>query len=125
MDLLKNFNGNNIQWGIAELVLIDGVIYGLAYRPSNWFSVNAETGKEKILSDKFRSGVIIYSNGLFYCHNDQGEIALVKMTPDTFQTINKFDVSLGTDQHWAHLVILDKCTYIRHGNDLMVYNISK
>ena len=119
--LWRNEDFKNLMGGI---VLIDGTIYGSAYRTKNWYSVNAATGEEKIIASDFSNGVIIYADGLFYCYSEDGQVALVKMTPDTFKIISKFNVPLGTDQHWAHPVIHNKRMYIRHGNALMVYNIS-
>lgn len=120
--LWRNEEFKNLMGGI---VVKDGVIYGSTYRTSNWYSINATTGEEKLISDEFGGGVIVSAEGLFYCYSDKGEIALIKMTPDSFQLINKFNVPLGTDQHWAHPVIHDKRMYIRHGNAVMVYNVSK
>jgi outer membrane protein assembly factor BamB len=119
--LWRNEDFKNLMGGI---VLIDGTIYGSAYRTKNWYSVNTVTGEEKIIASDFSNGVIIYADGLFYCYSEDGQVALVKMTPDTFEIISKFNVPLGTDQHWAHPVIHNKRMYIRHGNALMVYNIS-
>jgi outer membrane protein assembly factor BamB len=118
--LWRNEDFKNLMGGI---VLIDGTIYGSAYRTKNWYSVNAATGKEKIIESDLSNGVIIYANGLFYCYGEDGQMALVRMTPDTFEIISKFDVPLGTDQHWAHPVIHNKRMYIRHGNALMVYRV--
>jgi outer membrane protein assembly factor BamB len=118
--LWRNEDFKNLMGGI---VLIDGTIYGSAYRTKNWYSVNAATGEEKIIASDFSNGVIIYADGLFYCYSEDGQVALVKMTPDAFEIISKFNVPLGTDQHWAHPVIHNKRMYIRHGNALMVYNI--
>ena len=61
---------------------------------------------------------------MFYCYSEKGELALVKMGPEFFEFKGKFDVPLGTDQHWAHPLIHQKRMYIRHGNALMVYNIA-
>lgn len=118
--LWRNEDFKNLMGGI---VLIDSTIYGSAYRTKNWYSVNSETGEEKIIASDFSNGVIIYADGMFYCYSEDGQVALVKMTPDAFQIISKFNVSLGTDQHWTHPVIHNKRMYIRHGNALMVYNI--
>jgi len=120
--LWRNEDFKNLMGGI---VLIDGTIYGSAYRTKNWYSVNTGAGEEKVISSDFGNGVIIYAEGLFYCYSEDGQVALVKMTPDTFEIISKFNVTLGTDQHWAHPVIHNKRMYIRHGNALMVYNVAR
>lgn len=120
--LFRNENYKNLMGGI---VILDGTIYGSAYRTKNWYSINAQTGEEKLISSDFGGGVIVFAEGLFYCYSEEGKVALVKMTPDSFEIISKFNVPLGTDQHWAHPIIHNKRMYIRHGDALMVYNISK
>ena len=119
--LWRNESFKNLMGGI---ILIDGVIYGSKYRSSEWYAINSKNGKANLLTDQFGNGVILYADGHFYCYNENGEMALVKMTPDSFKIISKFNVPLGTDQHWAHPVIHDKRLYLRHGDALMVYDIS-
>ncbi len=119
--LWRNEKYQNLMGGN---ILLDGFIYGSAYRTSKWYALNAETGEEKLLNNELGNGVIVYADGLFYCYSEKGEVALVNMTPDFFEIKGKFDIQMGTDQHWAHPVIHDKIMYIRHGNALMAYNIS-
>ena len=119
--LWRNEDFKNLMGGI---VILNDVIYGSKYRSSEWYAINTKNGNAKLLTNEFGNGVIIYADGLFYCYNEKGEIALVEMNPDTFSIISRFDVPLGTDQHWSHPVIHDKKMYIRHGNALMVYDIS-
>lgn len=119
--LWRNENYQNLMGGI---ILLDGTIYGSAYRSSKWFSIDTKSGKEKIISEELGNGVILYADGLFYCYSEKGEVALVDMTPDSFTIKGKFEVPLGTDQHWAHPLIYNKRLYLRHGNALMVYDIA-
>jgi outer membrane protein assembly factor BamB len=117
----RNESFQNLMGGI---VLIDDMIYGSTYRKNEWSAIDASTGEEEILSEEFGGGVIIYADGLFYLYSEAGEVALVKMDRNTFEIKGRFEVPLGTDQHWAHPVIKDKILYIRHGDALMVYDIS-
>ena len=118
----RNEEFKNLMGGI---VILDGTIYGSEYRKRNWFAINAQTGDEKLISSDFGGGVIVYAEGLFYGYSEEGEIALIKMNPDSFDIISKFKVPLGTDQHWAHPVIYNKTMYIRHGNALMAYKVEE
>ncbi|MBW6536892.1 MAG: PQQ-binding-like beta-propeller repeat protein [Mariniphaga sp.] len=117
----RNESFKNLMGGI---VLIDDVIYGSTYRKNEWSAIDASTGEEKILSENFGGGVVVYADGLFYLYSEAGEVALVKMDWNTFEIKGRFEVLLGTDQHWAHPVIKDKRLYIRHGDALMVYAVS-
>jgi outer membrane protein assembly factor BamB len=119
--LFRNENYKNLMGGI---IILDGTIYGSAYRSNNWFSIDAPSGEERLLSSDLRGGVIVYAENMFYCYSEEGEVALVKMSPNSFEIVSKFEVPLGTDQHWAHPIIHDKRMYIRHGDALMVYDIS-
>jgi outer membrane protein assembly factor BamB len=119
--LFRNEDYRNLMGGI---VLLDGVIYGSAYRKNTWYSIDALSGEEKEISSDLMGGVIISAEDLFYCYTEEGELALVKMRPDSFEIISKFKIPLGTDQHWAHPIIHNKRMYIRHGDALMVYDIS-
>jgi hypothetical protein len=51
-------------------------------------------------------------------------MALVEATPEQMKVISRFRVPLGTAQHWAHPVISQGKLFIRHGDALMVYQIS-
>lgn len=120
--LWRNESYKNLMGGI---VLLDGVIYGSEYRKKEWYSINTSNGEKHLLSNDFGGGVIIYAEGLFYCYSEQGQIALVQMDQENFMIKGKIDVPLGTHQHWAHPVIKNGRLYMRHGNSLMVYNISQ
>jgi len=52
-------------------------------------------------------------------------VALVEPLAGSFKVISKFKIKLGTDQHWAHLVIKNGILYVRHGTALMAFNIKK
>lgn len=118
--LWRNESYNNLMGGN---VILDGVIYGSKYRSTEWYAINVQNGNATLLTEDFGNGVIVYADGLFYCYNEKGQVALVEMTPESFTIKSQFDVPLGEAQHWAHPVIHNKRMYIRHGNAIMVYNI--
>lgn len=117
----RNESYHNLMGGI---VVRDGVIFGSAYRKNEWSAIDASTGEQTVLSEDFGDGVIVYADGMYYLYSTDGEVALVDMDRDRFEIKGRFEVPLGTDQHWAHPVIKDQRMYIRHGDALMVYDIS-
>ena len=117
----RNENFKNLMGGI---ILKDGHIYGSLYRKNQWCCLDASDGKILFSSDKLGDGNIIFADGMFYCYSEKGEMALVSATPSSFDVISKFQVPLGTDQHWSHPVIYKGRLYLRHGNALMVYKIN-
>jgi outer membrane protein assembly factor BamB len=116
----RNENFKNLIGGI---IVNDGYIYGSIYRKSLWCCLDAGTGQILYSSDIFGDGNIIMADGLFYCYSEKGEVALVSADPAAFNVIGKFQVPLGTDQHWSHPVISKGVLYVRHGNALMAYNL--
>ena len=111
------------QFGSA--VLIDGFLYGSGQKNRGWHCVDWETGEvkytEKALGNK---GNIIYADGMAYCYGENGSVGLVRLSPSAFEVVSSFKVDRGSDQHWAHLVIKQGRLFVRHGNALMVYDIS-
>ena len=120
--LWRNTGITNLMGGV---ILKDGYIYGSKYRSSEWYCLNWHSGKLQYSEKPMRNGVIVHADGLFYCYAESGEFALVDANENAFNILSKFNVPFGTKQHWAHPVIHDKKLYIRHGNALMVYDISQ
>jgi outer membrane protein assembly factor BamB len=106
-------------------VLVDGFIYGSGDRNRDWFCVDWETGETVYSSRDIAKGTVIYADGRLYCYTERGELALVEPTADGFIIRGQADITLGSDQHWAHLVIDNGILYVRHGNALMAYNIKR
>ena len=110
---------------IGSAVLIDGFLYGSGHKNRGWHCVNWKTGQVKYTAKVLGSkGNIIYADGMAYCYSEKGDVGLVKLTPDAFEVISSFKIDLGSSQHWAHPVIRDGRLYVRHGDALMVYDIS-
>jgi outer membrane protein assembly factor BamB len=118
----RNETVMNLMGGI---VIHNGIIFSSTYRKNEWYAIDTLTGEEKLLSEEFGSEVIVFADGLFYLYSDAGELALVNMDWNHFEMKGRFEVPLGTGQHWAHPVIHDKRLYVRHGDALMVYDISE
>lgn len=111
---------------MGGLVRIDTCIYGSAYLKNDWQVINWNTGEMLVQNKELGGGSIIYADGMFYCYTENdGEVALAIASPDKFEIISKFKVPLGTDQHWARLVIADGKLFVRHGNALMVYKVGE
>ncbi|KAA6306017.1 hypothetical protein EZS27_042327, partial [termite gut metagenome] len=125
--------GRNVEkvWDSAELdsrigamVKIGDYAYGSGDANRFWFCVDWKTGEKKYKENTLPIGNVIAADGMLYCYSDRGDMALVKATPEKFDIVSKFPITLGTDQHWAHPVIYKGTLYVRHGNTLMAYKIS-
>jgi outer membrane protein assembly factor BamB len=129
---LKN-GGKDIElaWKNEELenqmggaVKIGDYVYSSGHMNNNLVCVDWKTGETKYTTKEVGRSNIIAANGLLYCYSDRGTVNLIKPTPDKFELVGKINVTLGTDQHWAHSVIHNGVLYIRHGDALMAYKIS-
>ena len=118
------FNGD-LDNQLGGTVLVDGYIYGSGDRNRFWFCVDWETGETLYRSRDIDKGTVIWADGRLYCYTERGELALVEPGPDGFTIRGQTDITLGSAQHWAHLVINEGILYVRRGNALMAFNIKK
>lgn len=93
------------------------------YGKGSWYCVDWKTGKQLYKDRSLPTGAIIAADGMLYCYSEKGDMALVRATPEKFDIISKFPITMGTEQHWAHPVIHKGTLYVRHGSALMAYKI--
>lgn len=125
--------GQNVEqvWSSVELdsrtghlLKIGDYIYGAGdYGKGSWYCVEWKTGKQLYSDKTISTGAIIAADGMLYCYSEKGDMALVRATPEKFDIISRFKITLGTEQHWAHPVIYQGVFYVRHGDTLMAYKI--
>ncbi len=110
---------------MGSAMLVDGFIYGSGHSNKGWHCIDFMTGdvqySARVLGSK---GNIIYSDGMFYCYSEDGDVGLVKPNPKKFDVISSFKIEQGSGAHWAHPVISKGVLYIRHGDVLMTFDIS-
>lgn len=111
------------------LVLVDGYVYASNWinnGKGNWVCMDWDTGEIKWETEWENKGSIVYADGLLYIYEERrGNVGLVKPNPDKLEVISSFNITEGSGPHWAHPFIGDGKLFIRHGDVLMVYNISK
>jgi outer membrane protein assembly factor BamB len=105
-------------------VLVDGHVYGSGHRNRFWFCVNWQTGETIYRVRDIDKGNVIFADGRLYCYTERGELVLVNPSPEEFKITGQTMITLGSEQHWAHLVIHEGILYLRHGNALMTYKIN-
>ncbi len=113
---------------IGGLVQYKGYVYGSNwYNNSNgrWVCMNWDTGEIKYVFDWDTKGPIVMADGMLYCYNERGKVALVKPDPDGFKIISEFKITKGSGPHWAHPFIADGKLLLRHGEVLQVYDIKE
>jgi outer membrane protein assembly factor BamB len=122
----------SVEWVNAELdnqiggaVLVDGYIYGSGQNNRYWFCIDWETGNRIYRTRDIDKGTVIYADGRLYCYSERGELALVDPSPKAFEIKGMTKITRGSGQHWAHLVINEGILYVRRGNALMAFKISR
>ena len=109
---------------LGGLVKVDSCIYGSTAMGKDWQVLSWGTGEMLVQNKELGGGSIIRADGLFYCYTErEGEIALMDANPSKIEVISKFEVPLGSMEHWARLVIDNGILYVRHGEALMAYDI--
>ncbi|MCL2072320.1 MAG: PQQ-like beta-propeller repeat protein [Marinilabiliaceae bacterium] len=108
---------------IGAMVKIGDHIYGSGDFSKFWFCADWKTGNILYQDKSLPTGVTIAADGMLFCYSDKGDMALVNISPQKFDMISKFKITMGTEQHWAHPVINNGILYVRHGNTLMAYKV--
>jgi outer membrane protein assembly factor BamB len=109
---------------IGATVVVNGYIYGSGMKKKYWQCLDWKTGAVKWQSPSRGKGNIVYADGRLYLYDENSKVMLVEPNPIEFKEISSFKVTLGTGNHWAHLVIANGRLFVRHGDALMVYRIS-
>jgi hypothetical protein len=111
---------------MAGAVLVDGYIYSSGHRDRGWACVDWKTGEVKWSSrDYFGKGPIIFADGMLYIYSEKGDVVLAKPNPSAFEPVSVFEMMDGSGSHWAHPVIKNGRLYVRHGDVMNVYDISR
>ncbi|MCK5692624.1 MAG: PQQ-like beta-propeller repeat protein [Bacteroidales bacterium] len=109
-------------------VKVSGHIYGSNWINNvngNWVCLDWETGEVQYEETWQNKGSIIYADGMLYCYEEKrGNLALVKPNPEKFDLVSSFKVE-GAGAHWSHPSIFNGNLFIRHRDELMVYDVSK
>jgi outer membrane protein assembly factor BamB len=110
------------------VVLVNGYIYGSNWVNNgngNWCCIDWNTGEKKWEQRWNCKGSIIAAEGMLYIYDEKnGNVGLVNATPEKFDLVSNFKVSMGNSgPFWAHPVIHNGVLYLRHNNALMAYDI--
>lgn len=109
---------------IGGAVILDGRVYLSGHNNRSWYCVDWESGEILYETTDIGKGTIIAADNMLYLYSDRGELALMKPLDDRFKLVGEKEISLGSKQHWAHLVINDGILFVRRGEALMAFDIS-
>ena len=110
------------------VMVADGYIYGsnwIGNGKGKWVCLKWDTGEVKYETDWINKGSLIGADNLFYAYEEKtGTVGLIKPNPEKWEVISSFKITYGTGPHWAHPFISVGKLCLRHGEVLMIYNIS-
>ena len=73
-----------------------------------------------------RSAAVLYADGhLLFRYVRSTMVALIEATPDEFRVKGTFEAEVDAGKNWAHPVINDGKLYLRAGDSLMCYDVSR
>jgi len=114
------WENKNMKNKFNTSVLYNGYIYGLDEGIMVCLDVN--TGERKWKEGRFGYGQIILTNGHLIITSDQGEVALVKATPEKYTEVARFTAVQG--QTWNYPAIASGRLLVRNSNEMAAYDLS-
>lgn len=119
---LKNKHGG--------IVLVGDHLYGDSDDKGIPFCADLMTGEiawNKTRSSEGRSSAsLIAADGKLFIRFANGVMSLAKATPEGFEELSTFEVPGSGDRpSWSHPVVTDGKLYLREGNKLLCYDVSK
>jgi len=111
------------------IVVVGDYAYGSNWQSNSkgkWICMNWETGKIEYEQEWVSKGSMVYADGMLYAYVERnGEVGLIRPTPEKFDLVSSFKVTRGTGPFWAHPYIRNGRMYLRHGDYLFVYDIKE
>lgn len=114
------WENKNMKNKFNSSVLYNGYIYGLDEGIMVCLDVN--TGERKWKEGRFGYGQIILTNGHLIVTSDQGEVALLKATPDKYTEVARFTAVQG--QTWNYPAIASGRLLVRNSNEMAAYDLT-
>lgn len=107
-------------------VIVDDHIYAAVYVGRRWYCVDSKTGKPVWSSRDIDRGVVIYADGRLYYYTERGELALSRPDPGGMEIISQTSIDhIGTGLHFSHPVIREGRLYVRRGDAMVVFDVSR
>jgi outer membrane protein assembly factor BamB len=118
------WNNTSVDNYMGGIVLIDNYLYSCAFSRNNLVKIDIRNGA---VTDSLHigRGTLIVADRMLYYYNTKGEVHLVSIQEEKMKDISVFKVTKGSREHFAHPVIDRGVLYIRHGEYLGAYSISR
>jgi len=105
--------------------LVNDALYGSWYRRAKgWACLDARTGKLRYQLKDLAKGSVLFADRRLYCLSEEGDMALLKPTPQGFEYAGRFRlVPERQSDVWTHPVIWEGRLYLRYHETLFCYDI--
>ena len=104
-----------------DFVVHDGHVYG--FSGSILACIDVKDGTRKWKGGRYGAGqlVLLRDQGLLLVLSEEGEIALVKATPDQFTEVARVPAMEG--KTWNHPVLVGNRLLVRNGNEMVAFRL--
>jgi outer membrane protein assembly factor BamB len=109
----------------GSVLLVNGQLYGSGYQKhKSWLCIDWRSGELRYESKSLTTGSAVYADGRLYCLAEDGQVAMLKPTQQTFEFAGQFRL-LSQEVHdaWAHPVLLHGKLYLRYHDTLWCYDV--
>ncbi len=110
----------NMKSKFNSPLLRDGCIYG--FDEQILTCLDLKTGERKWKDGRYGHGQMIYADGNLIVVGDQGECALVKATPESYQEISKFEPL--HDKTWNNPALAGGHLLLRNGREMACFDLN-
>ena len=100
-------------------VLVDGVVYGLD--EGILAAIDVRTGERLWKQGRYRYGQLIYASGHLIIVSEEGDLALVKATPDEYQELARFEAIPG--KTWNVPAMAEGLLLVRNQTEMVAYDL--
>jgi len=115
----------SLPTGIGGSILIDGYLYG-ASGPTLMCAEYA-TGKVMWQDRSIGACAVVAADGKLYLHGENNEVALVKVSPESYQELGRFTPPDAPDhgkaKAWSYPIIVDGKLLVRDVGSVWCYDI--
>jgi outer membrane protein assembly factor BamB len=111
---------NRMKNRFSSSVLFDGNIYG--FDEAIFGCINAGTGELKWKGGRYGYGQVVLAGSNLVVTTEDGELALVKPTPERHQELSRFPALSG--KTWNHPAISDGLLLVRNETEMACFRLS-
>ncbi|MCA1837940.1 MAG: hypothetical protein LC674_04025, partial [Actinobacteria bacterium] len=121
------YRGMKLPRMIGGAVLVGEYLYGTSGQ--TLVCAEFKTGELKWSNRSAAPGAVCYADGRLYLHGENGELALVEPTPESYRESGRFtppnppNRASQMEKAWAYPIIADGRLYIRDTHCLWCYDI--